>query len=65
MNTKALLLSTLLITGTATMSAQMTQSIKLNEVMTNNTASLQDEYGTHEAWIEIANISYSTYNIRG
>lgn len=45
--------------------AQMTQSIKLNEVMTNNTASLQDEYGTHEAWIEIANISYSTYNIRG
>ena len=65
MNKFGLLLSTLLLTGGATVSAQMTQSIKLNEVLTDNSASLQDEYGQHEAWVEIVNVSYSTYNIRG
>ena len=45
--------------------AQMDASIKLNEVMTQNETSLIDEYGAHNAWLEIANISYSTYNIRG
>ena len=45
--------------------AQMDASIKLNEVMTDNKTSLIDEYGTRNAWVEIANISHSTYNIRG
>ncbi len=45
--------------------AQMDASIKLNEVMTQNETSLIDEYGAHHAWVEIANISHSTYNIRG
>ena len=45
--------------------AQMDASIKLNEVMTKNETSLIDEYGAHHAWVEIANISHSTYNIRG
>lgn len=44
---------------------QMEKSIKLNEIQTCNSAGLQDEYGRHEAWLEIANVSYSTYNIRG
>ena len=47
------------------MLAQMDASIKLNEVMTHNETSLIDEYGTRNAWVEIANISHSTYNIRG
>ena len=47
------------------MMAQMDASIKLNEVMTSNSASLQDEYGQHRAWVEIENISHTTYNIRG
>ena len=47
------------------MHAQMDASIKLNEVMTNNENSLIDEYGARHAWVEIANISHSTYNIRG
>lgn len=47
------------------MHAQMDASIKLNEVLTDNQSSLIDEYGTHHAWVEIANISHSTYNIRG
>jgi Na+-transporting methylmalonyl-CoA/oxaloacetate decarboxylase gamma subunit len=33
--------------------------------MTTNETSLIDEYGAHNAWVEIANISHSTYNIRG
>lgn len=45
--------------------AQMENSIKLNEVVTDNRSGLQDEYGQHGAWVEIANISHSTYNIRG
>lgn len=45
--------------------AQMENSIKLNEVVTQNRSGLQDEYGQRGAWIEIANISYSTYDIRG
>lgn len=59
------LLGAMLISTTSMMFGQMHKSIKLNEVMTYNTASLQDEYGQHETWVEIANISYSTYNIRG
>ena len=47
------------------MYAQMDASIKLNEVLTDNQSSLIDEYGTRHAWVEIANISHSTYNIRG
>ena len=47
------------------MYAQMDASIKLNEVLTDNQSSLIDEYGTRHDWVEIANISHSTYNIRG
>ena len=47
------------------MLAQLDASIKLNEVMTKNETGLIDEYGARNAWVEIANISHSTYNIRG
>ena len=60
-----MILGGLLFVSTSKVHAQMDASIKLNEVMTNNEASLQDEYGQHKAWIEIENISHSTYNIRG
>lgn len=65
MNKFGLLFGALLLTSTAPMYAQMDASIKLNEVMTDNGTSLQDEYGQHKAWLEIENISHSTYNIRG
>lgn len=65
MNKFGLLLSVLLLAGTSNISAQMDASIKLNEVMTSNSSSLQDEYGMRHAWLEIENISHSTYNIRG
>lgn len=45
--------------------AQGAKNIKINEVMTNNTANIDDEYGQKDAWIELCNTSFSTYNIRG
>ncbi len=59
------LLGSLIAFASQPMLAQMDASIKLNEVMTLNQSSLIDEYGAHNAWVEIANISHSTYNIRG
>lgn len=58
---------TLLLAATLSLaaSAQLSKSIKLNEVVTNNVESLQDEYGHRLPWIEIANTSFTTYNIRG
>ena len=55
----------LLLTGTSTMFGQGARNVRLNEVLTNNTASIQDEFGEHEAWIELENTSFTTYNIRG
>ncbi len=59
------LLGSLFVFAAMPMMAQMDASIKLNEVMTTNETSLIDEYGVRNAWVEIANISHSTYNIRG
>ncbi len=60
-----ILLCGMLLTGTSTMFAQGAKNIKINEVLTNNTASLQDEFGKHLPWVELVNTSFSTYNIRG
>lgn len=65
MNKFGLLIGALALFTAQPALAQMDASIKLNEVMTNNSTSLQDEYGQHKAWIELENISHSTYNIRG
>ena len=65
MNKFGLLLGTWLLAGASIAHAQVEQSIKINEVMTSNTSNLQDEYGQREAWIEIANVSFTTYNVRG
>ncbi len=65
MNKVVLLLGTLLLTSSPAVFGQMDKSIKLNEVMTDNTAGLQDEYGQCGPWIEIANVSHTTYNVRG
>ena len=46
-------------------STQGAKNIHINEVMTNNTASIEDEYGNNAAWIELCNSSFTTYNIRG
>ena len=65
MNKLRFLLGGLVVLASLPMMAQMDASIKLNEVMTKNETSLIDGYGERNAWVEIANISHSTYNIRG
>ncbi len=59
------LLGLLIVVAGVPALAQMDASIKLNEVMTVNGNSLIDEYGERNSWVEIANVSHSTYNIRG
>ena len=54
----------LLVSASSAM-AQGAKNIRLNEVLTNNTASIVDEFGNREAWIEVENTSFTTYNIRG
>lgn len=65
MNNFRLLLSGILLASTSAMMAQGAKNIRLNEVLTNNTASIVDEFGNREAWIELENTSFTTYNIRG
>ncbi len=65
MNKFGLLCGALMLTGTSAMFGQGARNIVINEVLTNNTASIQDEFGEREAWIELENTSFTTYNIRG
>ena len=65
MNKFRLLLCGIMLTGTTVIMAQGAKNIRLNEVLTNNTASIVDEFGQREAWIEMENVSFTTYNIRG
>ena len=65
MNNFRLLLSGLLLASTTAVMAQGAKNIRINEVLTNNTANIEDEYGQREAWIELENTSFTTYNIRG
>ena len=65
MNNFRLLISGILLASASAVMAQGAKNIRINEVLTNNTASIQDEYGQHEAWIELENTSFTTYNVRG
>ena len=62
---KFALLCGVLLTATSTMFGQGAKNIVINEVLTNNTANIQDEFGEREAWIELENTSFTTYNVRG
>ncbi|MBR1394779.1 MAG: OadG family protein [Prevotella sp.] len=65
MNKFGLLCGALLLSGSSAMFGQGAKNIVINEVVTNNSASIQDEFGEHKAWIELENTSFTTYNIRG
>ena len=59
------LLTSLLVLGCLTVFGQGAKNIKINEVMTRNTANIVDEYNEHLPWIELANVSFTTFNVRG
>ena len=60
----AYLLGLLLYCSTSIM-GQGARNIKINEVLTSNSASIQDEFGNHNPWVELVNTAYSSYNVRG
>lgn len=47
------------------LNAQRATSLKINEVLVTNEQNYQDDYGLHNAWIEIFNASFATVNIEG
>lgn len=60
-----LILSALVLLPSSGALAQGTQSLKINEVVVQNDSDgLQDEFGERSAWIEVANTSYGTVNLR-
>ena len=65
MNRKSILLSGMMMVSAVGVFGQGAKNIRINEVLTNNTTSIQDEFGQREAWIEVENTSFTTYNIRG
>ncbi|MBO4825869.1 MAG: OadG family protein [Prevotella sp.] len=54
-----------LLAATPQLFGQGAKNIRISEVLTFNTASLQDDYGNHEPWMELVNTAFSTYNVRG
>ena len=42
-----------------------TSKILLNEVLTDNAANFEDDYGIHSAWIEVFNKSYNSVDLAG
>ena len=56
-----LLCGVLLLSSASTVLGQGAKNIVINEVLTNNTSSIQDEFGEREAWIELENTSFTTY----
>lgn len=45
--------------------AQRATSLRINEVLPDNQANFQDDYGLHSAWIEIYNTSFASVDLKG
>lgn len=45
--------------------AQRATSMRINEILIVNDQNYQDDYGLHNAWIELFNTSFATVNIEG
>ena len=62
---RLIILLAAVVAGTTMMFAQGAKNIKINEVLTDNQTSLQDEFGNHLPWVELANTSFTSYDVRG
>lgn len=58
-----ILILLLSLTCSLTSLAQSRKGLRFNEVMTQNDSSLIDQYGDHNAWVEIFNSTYGTVGI--
>ena len=63
MNKKALILLGCFILSIAGIAAQGRKAICINEVMVQNDSNYVDDYGKHQAWIELFNTSFAPIDI--
>lgn len=54
---------TLVVAGIIGVRAHNLEALRINEVMVENVTSVTDEYGTHNAWIELFNENFGPLNI--
>lgn len=47
------------------MQAQRATSMRINEILVVNEQNFQDDYGVHNAWVELFNTSFATVNVEG
>ncbi len=63
---KGIFIGLLLALGLGSCNQNDTSSkVVINEVLTNNEANFEDDYGIHNAWIELFNKSYGSVDIAG
>ncbi|MDR0973426.1 MAG: OadG family protein [Prevotellaceae bacterium] len=55
----------ILLSAGAFVQAQQASSLRINEIMVVNETNFQDDYGMHNAWVELFNTSYGTVNVAG
>lgn len=60
---KYIAILTLLLVGSAVVSAQNRKALRINEVMVENQNSIVDDYGEHHAWIELFNANFGPLEI--
>ncbi|MCR5270792.1 MAG: OadG family protein [Prevotella sp.] len=65
MHTIRLWLSLVAVSSSMMVFAQGAKNIIISEVQTANESGIEDSYGDRNAWVELENTSYSTYNVRG
>ena len=61
---KKVLFSKVMVLATTAGFAQGAKSLKFNEILVTNTASILDEYGCRSAWIEFHNDAFASANAR-
>lgn len=65
-NLKLILVSaSLLVFSLFGMNAQSQSDMRLNELLVTNTSDFQDDFGQHNGWFELFNVSYGTVDIGG
>lgn len=63
MKLKAIIIAAAMMFGVSAVSAQSHKALKINEVMVANDTSITDEYGMHQAWIEVFNSNFGPLEI--
>lgn len=62
---KLLVFGFLLTSAAFVLKAQSQTDMRLNELLVHNTADFEDDYGQHNGWVELFNVSYGTVDIGG